>query len=123
MNLQCDWCKKLDDGSAWVQKTPSTVTSFNKKVNPQLAKRPLKTNGRLSNRGLTSLVRDHSGMFTVTASSFSSYATLVASALDRVEAMVPRMKPNSNFPSTITNVAQTAYREKIENKNRTLISS
>ena len=36
------------------------VASFTKGVNPRLAKRPLKTNGRLANRGLTSLVKkDH----------------------------------------------------------------
>ena len=32
------------------------VASFTKEVNPRLAKRPLKTNGRLANRGLTALV-------------------------------------------------------------------
>ena len=32
------------------------VAFFTKEVNPRLAKRPLKTNGRLANRGLTSLV-------------------------------------------------------------------
>ena len=35
-----------------------TVASFTKEVNPRLAKRPLKTNGRLANRGLTSLVKE-----------------------------------------------------------------
>ena len=39
--------------SAW---TP--VASFTKEVNPRLAKCPLKTNGRLANRGLTSLVKE-----------------------------------------------------------------
>ena len=34
-----------------------TVASFTKEVNPQLAKRPLKINGRLAYRGLTSLVK------------------------------------------------------------------
>ena len=34
------------------------VASFTKEVNPRLAKRPLKTNGRLANRGLTSLVKE-----------------------------------------------------------------
>ena len=34
------------------------VASFTKKVNPRLAKHPLKTNGRLANRGLTSLVKE-----------------------------------------------------------------
>ena len=37
---------------------PTTVASFTKEVNPRLAKRPLKTNGRLANRGLTSLVKE-----------------------------------------------------------------
>ena len=32
-------------------------------VNPQLAKRPLKTNGRLANRWLTSLVKEATGGF------------------------------------------------------------
>ena len=34
------------------------VASFTKEVNPQLAKRPLKTNGRLANLELTSLVKE-----------------------------------------------------------------
>ena len=34
------------------------VASFTKEVNPRLAKRPLKTNGRLANLGLTSLVKE-----------------------------------------------------------------
>ena len=34
------------------------VASFTKEVNPRLVKRPLKTNGRLANRGLTSLVKE-----------------------------------------------------------------
>ena len=33
------------------------VASFTKEVNPWLAKRPLKTNGRLANLGLTSVVK------------------------------------------------------------------
>ena len=37
------------------------VASFTKEVNPRLAKRPLKTNGRLANRGLTSLVKEANG--------------------------------------------------------------
>ena len=36
----------------------SAVASFVKEVNPRLAKRPLVFNGRLANRGLTSLVKD-----------------------------------------------------------------
>ena len=38
-----------------------TVASFTKEVYPRLAKRPLKTNGRLANRGLTSLVKEDTG--------------------------------------------------------------
>ena len=34
------------------------VVSFTKEVTPRLAKRPLKINGRLANRGLTSLVKE-----------------------------------------------------------------
>ena len=34
------------------------LTSFTMKVNPRLAKRPLKTNGRLANRRLSSLVKE-----------------------------------------------------------------
>ena len=34
------------------------VASFTKEVNPRLAKRPLKTNGRLANPELTSLVKE-----------------------------------------------------------------
>ena len=33
------------------------MASFTKEVNPRLAKRPLKTNGRLANRELTSLAK------------------------------------------------------------------
>ena len=39
----------------WPQRS---VASFTKEVNPRLAKRPLKTNGRLANRGSTSLVKE-----------------------------------------------------------------
>ena len=34
------------------------MASFIKEVNPRLAKRPLIFNGRLANRGLTSLVKE-----------------------------------------------------------------
>ena len=34
------------------------VASFTKEVNPRLAKRPLKINGRLANHRLTSLVKE-----------------------------------------------------------------
>ena len=37
------------------------VASFTKEVNPRLAKRPLKSNGPLANRGLTSLVIEATG--------------------------------------------------------------
>ena len=39
-------------------KGPLTVASFTKEVNRRLAKRPLKTKGRLPNRRLTSLVKE-----------------------------------------------------------------
>ena len=38
------------------------VASFTKEVNPRLAKRPLKTNGRLANLGLTTLVKEATGV-------------------------------------------------------------
>ena len=38
------------------------VASFTKEVNPWLAKRPLKTNGCLANRWLTSLVKEATDM-------------------------------------------------------------
>ena len=47
------------------------MASFTKEVNPRLAKRPLKTNGRLANRGLTSLVKEATvafGVFTMKSS-------------------------------------------------------
>ena len=40
----------------------TSVASFTKEVNPRLAKRPLKTNGRLANRWLTSLVKEATGV-------------------------------------------------------------
>ena len=52
---------------SWLQGTyagycgHSPVASFAKEVNPRLAKRPLRTNGRLANRGLTSLVKEATG--------------------------------------------------------------
>ena len=39
----------------------SLVAAFTKEVNPGLAKRPLKTNGRLVNLELTSLVKGATG--------------------------------------------------------------
>ena len=41
-----------------VQMIYTTVASFTKEVNPRSAKRLLIFNGRLANRGLTSLVRE-----------------------------------------------------------------
>ena len=38
------------------------VASFNKEVNPRMAKRPLKINGRLADRRLTSLVKEATGV-------------------------------------------------------------
>ena len=37
------------------------LASFTKEVKPRLAKRPLVFNGRLANRGLTSLVKEATG--------------------------------------------------------------
>ena len=48
----------LRDGIHWFHCSIPGVSSFSKEVNPRLVKRPLKTNGRLANRGLTSLVKD-----------------------------------------------------------------
>ena len=42
------------------------VASFIKEVNPRLAKRPLVFNGRLANRGLTSLVKEATVTYLVT---------------------------------------------------------
>ena len=41
------------------------MASFTKEVNPSLASRPLKINGRLANCELTSLVKEATGMWTV----------------------------------------------------------
>ena len=41
------------------------MSSFTQEVNPRLAKRQLKTNGRLANLGLTSLVKEATGIRTV----------------------------------------------------------
>ena len=38
------------------------VASFTKEVDPQLANRPLVSNGRLANHGLLSLVKDVNGI-------------------------------------------------------------
>ena len=43
------------DGSHFPLFETSAVASFTKEGNPRLAKRTLKTNGRLANRGLTPL--------------------------------------------------------------------
>ena len=52
-------CPNTDAGevSLCLQNGPM-VASFTEEVNPRLAKRPLKTNGRLVNHGLTSLVKE-----------------------------------------------------------------
>ena len=42
---------------------------------------------------------------TFRAFSFSSKSTRCVSRLASVEAMLPKMKPNSNFPTTITAMA------------------
>ena len=42
-------------------KEGTAVVSFTGEVNPRLAKRPLVFNGRLANRGLTSLVKEATG--------------------------------------------------------------
>ena len=50
--------------TGWKQATKGVsipVASFTKEVNPRLAKRPLKTNGRLANLELTSLVKEATG--------------------------------------------------------------
>ena len=44
------------------------------------------------------------------APSFSSYLTLLTSAFAKVEAMLPRIKPKSNLPKTITKLARTIRR-------------
>ena len=38
------------------------MASFTKEANSRLDKRPLKTNGRLANHGLTSLVKEATGV-------------------------------------------------------------
>ena len=40
-----------------------TVASFSKEVNPRLAKRPLKINGRLADLELTSVVKEATGVW------------------------------------------------------------
>ena len=42
-----------------------TVGSFDTEFNPRLAKRPLKTNGHLADRGLTSLVKEATVIYSV----------------------------------------------------------
>ena len=46
----------MEQNTSWM--THRTAAFFTKEVNPRLPKRPLKTNGRLGNRGLTSLVKE-----------------------------------------------------------------
>ena len=47
---------------ASVELLGTPVVSFTNKVNPRLAKRPLKTNGRLANLELSSLVKEAAGV-------------------------------------------------------------
>jgi len=49
------------------------------------------------------------------APSFSSYFTRLISALAKVEAMLPRIKPKRSFPNTITKLATAVKRG--ENRN------
>ena len=51
---------QLSISQYWFRQWP--VTSFTKEVNPRLAKRPLVFNGRLANRGLTSLIKGATGV-------------------------------------------------------------
>ena len=51
------------------------------------------------------------GVLALMAVSFSSNCTFCVSKLANVEAMLPKMKPNSNLPTTITPLANTAYIE------------
>ena len=50
-------CKTRESHLSQQQGFGQHVASFTEEVNPRLAKRPLKTNGRLANLGLTSLVK------------------------------------------------------------------
>ena len=43
-------------------KTQLLVVSFTKEVDPQLAKRPMIVNGRLANRGLSSVIKEATGI-------------------------------------------------------------
>ena len=52
------------------------------------------------------------------APSFSSYLTRLISALAKVDAMLPRIKPKKSFPNTMTKLARTVQRGK---KNQSLI--
>ena len=54
-----------DAWGCWSLGTSSPVASFTKEVNPRLAKRPLVFNGLLVNRGLTSLVKEATGLLCV----------------------------------------------------------
>ena len=61
-SLRCYWnvaCQRCSNYIFILDLTP--VASFTKEVNPRLAKCPLKTNGRLANLGLTSLVKEATG--------------------------------------------------------------
>ena len=53
------WCFLWSASEQMVEQTLQTpVASFTEEINPQLAKRPLKINGRLANRRSTSLVKE-----------------------------------------------------------------
>ena len=61
------WCRE-DSGNVWLmlaQPIWLSVASFTKEVNQRLANCPLKTNGRLANHGLTSLVKEATGVYCV----------------------------------------------------------
>ena len=62
LGIYCSWSITCQYCSSYIfilDLTP--VASFTKEVNRWLAKRPLKTNGRLTNRRLTSLVKETIG--------------------------------------------------------------
>ena len=71
------------------------VASFTKEVNSRLAKRPLKINGRLPKRGLTSLVKEVTGLQ-------MSYRDL--STLQGTRIIVPEIFTRGHTPCTIVNV-------------------
>ena len=56
---------RWDIAMAKLKTAVTPVASFTKEVNLRLAKRPLKTNGRFANRGLTSSVKEATRVTTV----------------------------------------------------------